>query len=182
MKLNRPVTIGLILIIIIIVGFYFVLPKYKEVKKFQVKVAEKEAELKAKEEYFRKLSETLQKLTEHEENVKKINTALPEKVSLPPLIYFIQDKTLENGLILGDLNLQGTSSLEKKTGLKQTSFSLGVTGSYSAFRNFISSLEKSSRLIEISDVSFGALRKRTREEESPLKIYQFNLGIKVYSY
>ncbi len=179
MKLDRPIAIAVIVFIILAVIFYFVLPRYREIREFQIKIAEKEAELKGKEDYFRGIAEVYQKLVENEENIKKINTALPDKINYPALISFLQEKSQENGLVLRTVNLGGTSQARGKEKLNQTNFSLRVDGSYSAFRNFISSLENSSRIIELDNVSFSSRATRTEEEPN---IYQFSLGIRVYSY
>jgi len=58
--------------------------------------------------------------------------------------------------------------------IKEMNFELGLSGSYSSFKNFLSILERSSKLIEIEKISFSV-----GEKEKP---WDFNLGIKVYSY
>ena len=58
--------------------------------------------------------------------------------------------------------------------IRETGTNLVVAGSYSSFKNFLSTLEKTARMIELESISFSTL-----EEVGPI---DFNLRIKVYSY
>jgi len=184
MTIDRPIAIALILFVVLVLGFYFVSPKYQEFKEIQLKVSEKEAEFKGKAEYFAEVSKTFKKLKDYEENLGKIEDeehlgpiedALPSTPSLAPLIYFFQIKSSENGLIFRRANLLSISLVNERSDIKEITFSLEFFGSYPAFKNFLISLEKSARLIEVESISFIS------QQESG-QTYPFNLTIKVYSY
>lgn len=55
----------------------------------------------------------------------------------------------------------------------ETKIDLVLSGSYSAFKNFLSILEKSARLIETESLSFSSPKEET---------FQFDLKIKIHSY
>jgi len=59
--------------------------------------------------------------------------------------------------------------------IQETVFSIEVAGSYDSLKNFLSVFEKSSRLIEVENISFS---KPEKEEES----FTFNLKLKTYSH
>ena len=58
--------------------------------------------------------------------------------------------------------------------IKRTEFNLSLSGSYSAFLGFLSSLEKNSRLIEIDQISLSSVK-----DDQPTN---FNIRLKIYSY
>ncbi len=175
MTIDRPIAIALILFIILALGFYLVAPKYQEFKKLQVKLGEKEAEFKAKAAYFLGVVDTFKKLRNYEEDLEKVDSALPLNPSLASLIYFFQIKSSESGLIFKKANLFSISLISKKSDIKEITFFLEFFGSYFAFKNFLSSLEKSARLIEVENISF------TSQVETE-QTYPFKLKIKAHSY
>lgn len=150
-------------------------PKYQEFKEFQMKISEKEAELRGRTAYFAGVDETFKKLKNYEKSLEKINKAIPSNPSIAFLIYFFQKKSFENGLILQEVSFSESSSADKRKEFKEIHFSFRLLGSYFAFKNFISSLEKSVRLIEVESISFYS-QKETEQ------IYPFRLTVKVHSY
>jgi Tfp pilus assembly protein PilO len=177
----RPllIIIGLFLMLILAVGFTF--PKYKNLTLLQLKVKEKESELQLEKEYFSQLAETSEKLKKHEESLSKINSALSPDPRLPALFNFLQAAASQNGLVLKKIAPSPTNPLEEellKEGwspeTRETGANLTVSGSYPSFKNFLFTLEKTSRMIETENISF-----LSPEEEGPI---DFSLRIKVYSY
>lgn len=177
----RPllIIIGLFLMLILAVGFTF--PKYKNLILLQLKVKEKESELQLEKEYFSQLAETSEKLKKYEESLSKINSALSPDPRLPALFNFLQAAASQNGLVLKKIAPSPTNPLKEellKEGwspeTRETGVNLTVAGAYSSFKNFLSTLEKTSRMIEIENISFSS-----PEEGGPV---DFNLRVKVYSY
>ncbi len=175
MEIDRPIAIAVTLFIVLVLGFYLVAPEYQEFRDSQLELSKKEAEFEGREAYFLEVANTFRKLKIYEDELEKIDSALPASPSLASLIYFLQKKSAETGLILQAANLRKISSIAKTSDIKETRFYLEFFGSYFAFKNFLSSLEKSARLIEVESVSFASL-KDTDET------YPFKLIIKTYSY
>jgi len=153
-------------------------PKKEALNLSQKKVEEKMAEIQNNEEYFLNLSKISEELKNYTLNLSKIDFALPEDPELPLLFDFLQRSSSQSGLVLTDVNcLTLTSSVkteEYPSEIKETELKLTVSGPYSSFKNFLSILEKSARLIEIESLSFS-----TAPEEKSIK---FDLQIKVHSY
>jgi len=184
-KLNAPVNFNRTLIItvvffiaVIIIAILFLWPKYQELKITQKNIEQKKIELQTKEEYLLKLSEIQTELERYQEEFSKINSALPDDPSFPSLFNYLQKTFSETGLILEKIDSFSISSSQDLLDLKEAVFSIGVAGSYSSFKNFLSVLEKSARLIEVENISFSSSKK----EEGVEELFVFNLKLKVYSY
>ena len=163
------------LVIIVVIGLlaagaYFLWwPQYQDFKKNSEELANKEEETKLKKEYNRELEGNLNLLLEYEEKISKIETALPERFSIASLINFIQSKNTENGLILSEINISSeavsavSASSAGKTEkivspggftIQKVNFGIIISGSYSSFKDFLSSVWKNSRMIDINSISF----------------------------
>lgn len=177
----RPLAIIIGLILLLALGIAVIFPKYQNLNLLQLKVKEKEAELQSEKEYFSNLSEISEKLKKYEESLSKINSALAAEPRLPALFNFLQTAASQNGLVLKKIAPTLPSPLKEELveegwslEIRETGINLAVAGSYSSFKNFLSTLEKTARMIELESISFS-----TVEEVGPIN---FNLRIKVYSY
>lgn len=161
-------------LVVILLAVLVLWPKFQELEIVRGNIEEKKAELQAKEEYVLRLDELKVKLKEHQEEISKINTALPVNPSLPSLFNYLQKTSSESGLILMDISPSAISPSKDLTGFREAVFSIKVSGSYSSLKNFLSALEKSARLIEVENLSLSL----GGGGESPA----FNLRLKTFSY
>ena len=181
-------------------GSYFLWwPQYKEYKANSEELNNKEEEVRLKKEYNRELEGSLNLLLEYEEKISKIETALPEKFSIASIISFIQNKNSESGLSLSSINPSGeaTSAVSESSAraakeekeedkmvlssgfeIKDVNFSITSAGSYSSFKNFLSAVWKSSRMANISSISFSS----PAGEEGGGSIFDFNIDLTVSYY
>jgi Tfp pilus assembly protein PilO len=169
-----PIVIAICFLLFLVLGGGLILPKYKGLKDLQASVAEKETELQYKQQYFSNLADVKTKLDKYEEELSKIDSALPFGPSLPSLFNFIQGAGSQSGIVLKGIS-PFTSTSQKESKVKKTEFSLEVSGDYASFKSFISALEKSARLIEIENISFS-LPKEGGD------IFTFNIKIAVSNY
>jgi len=169
-----PIIIAVCFLLFLILGVGLILPKYQELKNIQTTIAEKEAELQYKQQYFSDLSDIKTELDEYEEELSKIDSALPSGPSLPSLFNFLQKTGSQSGVVLKGISPFTTISREESK-TKKTEFSLEISGDYASFKSFISSLEKSARLMEIENISFSL----PKESGS---LFTFNIKIAVSSY
>lgn len=182
----RPLAIIIGLILLLFLGIAVVFPKYQNLNLLQSQVKEKEAVLQSEKEYFSNLSEVSEKLKKHEESLSKINSALAAEPRLPALFNFLQTAVSQNGLVLKQIAPTLPSPLKKELveeglspEIRETGINLAVAGSYSSFKNFLSVLEKTARMIELESISFSTPHQETDGGAGPI---DFNLRIKVYSY
>jgi len=157
---------------VILLIFFLIFPNYQNLTFLKKEISEKEVELSSQEKYFQDLQNIAKELKKYETAISKIDSALPAGPSLPELLNLIQAKASQSGLALKGVG-PATIIPAGEKGLKEIRLNFILIGNYSDFKNFLSILEKSARLIEIENISFSSL------EEGPLT---FNLTIKVYSY
>jgi Tfp pilus assembly protein PilO len=156
----------------ILLIFFLIFPNYQNLTFLKKEISEKEVEFSSQEKYFQDLQNIAQELKKHETDISKIDSALPTGLSLPELLNFIQMKASQSGLALKGVS-PATIIPAGEKGLNEIRVNFILIGNYSDFKNFLSILEKSARLIEIENISFSS------PEEGP---FTFNLTIKVYSY
>lgn len=186
--MNRVFTIPILFFFSFIFLIYFLLPKYSDFRKLEKEVWQKENFWQKKEVYFSNLKKTIQSLEEDEkESLEKINTALPNQLSIAALLNFFEKKTLETGLFLEGFTVGTVQSItgpEEKTPeseekikpqKKQALFSLKLSGSFSSLENFVREIERSARIIEIEKAS---LKIPSSNKGESLEIL---LAVKVYS-
>ncbi|KKP32966.1 MAG: hypothetical protein A2312_02405 [Candidatus Staskawiczbacteria bacterium RIFOXYB2_FULL_32_9] len=182
MAISRFLITILILFTTVALIWFFVFPKYVEFKNLQTEVALKEAEYNAKYAYYAEILNISNELERRKESLNKIDTALPDITSLAPLVYFLQKKTSESGLIVKDLFFTKASAISAKDAVKEVSFSLNINGNYSALKNFLFSLEKSASLFEVINISFGSSPNLIGGANKSMQNHSFLLEIKTHSY
>lgn len=182
----RLLTAIISLFLTLILVLFFLWPKYQKLREIQAEIKVKEVERKNQEDYISHLYELSEKLKEYQREILVIDSALPPRPDLPSLLNFLQKVSGQNGLIfkkLGSFSIALPKKPEVVPGLpqetkspseiKEISLDFEVSGSYSALKNFLSSLERSARLIKLESLSFSS-------EEG--EITSFKLKIKTHSY
>jgi len=182
----RLIFILLCFLFIISIGFFLIWPEYQKLSTLQLEIKAGETELEYIEEYFSKLQQLSQELQNYESQLTKLSLSLLPDSSLTvvSLINFTQRASSQNGLILKKIESFTITLLkpsttspgvsQPQTKIKEISFGFEVSGSYSALRNFLNTLERSVKIIEVENISFSFAEK----EEIPT----FKLKIKTYSY
>lgn len=154
---------------------FLILPKYQNLNIIQQNIKERNAELQNKEEYFTELYRVHDELENYEEELSKIDSALPSKLSMPSLFDFLQKASSQSGLFLQSISPIAKVASEKNSNIFKNTFSITVAGSYGSFKNLLSVLEKSARLIEVENISFSSPAETG-------SLFKFNLSLKVFSY
>jgi len=193
--MQRPIiSTAIVSLIVITLAFFALLPKYDELNAKNFQVEEKRFRFETLEDYFKDISFKNEELKKYESEVAKINSALPDNSNMPSVFYFIQNTAEEKEISLMSVDLSSTRGRiqERRTGeteesdLKENAFSISVAGPYSSFKDFLSVLEKSARLIEVEEISFssaGGKRMIPGILYYPSEdTFFFDLQMKVYSY
>jgi len=210
MQIDRPIAVALILFIILLLVFFLVVPEYKTFGKLQAELGEKKAEFNAQFDYYNAIANTYQQLQGRKDDIKKIDDALPQDPALGRVIYFLQQTAKGNGMMVKDLFLSKSSSNSAKSNegnsVKDIIFSINALGDYASLEKFIISLEKSSRIFEITNISFSSSTSSSASSPTSVsasipaspsipaapaslqtqfqtqQIYSFNLQIKTRTY
>ena len=178
MQIDRPIAIALILFAILLLCFFYVVPEYNKLGKLQTELGNKQAEYNAQFEYYNAIAATYAGLQNHKDDIIKIDDALPLDPALGKLIYFLPLTAKENGLVVKDLFLSksysGSTAGEPSNTVKDVIFSTDVSGDYTSLERFLVALEKSSRIFEVTSISFGS--------DTATALQNYSLQIKTHSY
>lgn len=175
-----------------IIGLVFCFPKFQEMRSFQEQLKAKEIELEQKKAYFEEVNILSEKLKQYPDEIAVIDFALPDDFSLPFLFDFFEKIVSKNGLFLKNISQSSDIQsgqrasrspaqpelLEKSSAgksLKASKTNLSLSGSYSAFKNFLYALERNARFIEVEKVSFSFSQDKT-------SALNFNILVKTNSY
>ncbi len=167
---------------LLVLGGYFVCwPKYQEFKVKKSEIETKDEDIRLKEEYLSNLETLSEKLLTYSEQLSKIDSAFPVNSSSAVIFNFFQKTSSQNGLILTEVDMSETqeSLAQESSGerIQKMSFSISVSGSYSAFKNFLSAVYRNSRLIEVNSISFSY-----SEQKKDLFGFNLNLETQFYAY
>jgi Tfp pilus assembly protein PilO len=157
------------IIISVLLFLVFISPKQTSLSILNSELSQKRQELETSNKYFQEISQTFEKLKNYQQELSKIDSALPEDPSLSTIFDFLQKSSSQSGLFLEGI---GPISVKEEGKLKKWSTTLKLKGEYSAFKNFISILEKSARLIKVEKILLSS------EGELP----SFELKISFFSY
>lgn len=173
--MSRIATIFISLLVIVLLGVFYTWPEYQRVLGLTSELQERNTELRLKKNYFDSVKKADEDLKGYKEEIAKIDSAIPEKTSLPSLLNFINKTASENGLILSRIGKFSTRQSQDQSSLKEIFLEISLAGEYSALDSFLSALEKSSRIIEADSIVFSLTDQGSKE--SPFKIQ-----LRAYSY
>jgi Tfp pilus assembly protein PilO len=175
-----------------VIGLVFCFPKFQEMRVAQKQLESKETTLEQKKAYFEEIDILSEKLKQYPDELAIIDFSLPDDFSLPFLFDFFEKIISRNGLFLTNISQSQDSQssfrssrssanpeifeeTEPGNKLQESRTSLSLSGSYFAFKNFLYSVEKSARLIEVENASFAL-------PEDKISTLNFNITVKTNSY
>ncbi|OHA62114.1 MAG: hypothetical protein A2117_00630 [Candidatus Wildermuthbacteria bacterium GWA2_46_15] len=135
------------------------LPQYQDLQSSKLELAQKRADLKSQEDYRQNLKSLDGELKKYEAALEKVNSSLPLDPSLPALLGFFQKTASQENLVLRHIELGLKTLVTENPSIKKKAIFLEIAGTYPSFRQFLASLEKSSRLIQTESLSFSLPEK-----------------------
>lgn len=173
--MQKPILYILVFSALLILDFFFVLlPQYQAFSDLRAEVKGKTEELRNKEEYFSQLESISEELKKYASELAKIESALPLTPNIPNTLNFIGRRAQQSGLVLQRSDIGKIQRLQEESPIIKTVLTMSFSGSYPAFRNFLSKVQQSSRLIEVEEISFTS--PPTGE------IFSFDLKVHTHSY
>lgn len=173
-RINYPIAIIIILILSLALGLGVFWPKHQDLNNTSMMAKEKKEEIKTQKEYYSNIQSLSDELKKYESELSKINSALPSGFPTISLLNFLEKITPQAGLSLKNLSPGAVTSSLSGEDIQEARASFAISGSYSTFKNFLTFLEKSARLIEIENISFSSPSEKDN--------FDFNISIKAYSY
>jgi len=172
--MEKPLVIIICILLSLIYGVFIFLPKYRDFNVLKAQISQKQMELNQREEYLSQLDFLSKELEKHKQSLSKIELALPLEPNLPPLFVFLQKACSENGLVFKKIDRFSTNFSKKAAEIKETEIEFETSGTFPSFLNFLLTLEKSARLIEVDSVSFALPKEGD--------VFSFKIKIKIHSY
>ncbi|MDP2909952.1 MAG: hypothetical protein Q8N69_02685 [bacterium] len=177
---------AVLMVLLMAAGVYFLwIPKFNEYGEAVKAVKARAGEFDQKTKYLSDIVLRLNALSDYEEELLKINTALPlYDFSEISLLAFIQKASAENGVVLSEIDVVENNSATSKaqnTGasgkgswkIKELVLNASVSGNYSSFKNFLKAIYLNSRLMEVDSITF---------ESSEKEGYSFDLELNAKHY
>jgi Tfp pilus assembly protein PilO len=153
---------------------FFLFPHFQNFFILQSELKFEKKLLKAKEDYFKNIQNLLSELKTYQNELDKIDVALPKDPFLPETLNLLEKKCREKGLDLKKIS--SSPSLEKKEkegSLEETTVELSLYGNYRLFKDFLSELEKSARFIEVEKISLSPSKEGGIDFDLVGKIYHY---------
>jgi len=186
--MNRKNIIVLIsLISALILVFVFLGPLWSSIKVLRNEINQKKLTLTATEELLAKTQDLDQEYQSLAEQAQKVPFALPKEKDVPYLLTQFDALAASNGLLLESMSF-GQAEQEKENSYQVldqpknilsfpgSSLNIKVSGSYDAFKGYLTNLENSVRSMDVHSIKFAA----SEEGLAALGIFEFDLGITVY--
>jgi len=173
--------------------FIFIMPFWSSINALKEEIIQRKLVITATEELLAKVQQLDQEYQSFEEQGQKVFFALPEEKDIPFLLVQFDTLAASNGLLLESISFGQIDRDEKgsEQGLDQSkkisspfpnmSLNVKVSGSYGAFKGYLTSLENSVRSMDVHSIKF-AIQKKGEEASilTSLGIFEFDLGVVVY--
>lgn len=150
--MSKKLLASILFSIALFLGFGLVLSKYDQVEALKLALAEREVISEARKKAFANVSNFEQETLRYQTDVSRMGIFLPEKQKNDEILSAIYSAGIESGIELGNVSL-GTSQVIE--GKKITATPIAIEGfvSYQGLTRFLTSLESSLRVFDISELS-----------------------------
>lgn len=177
--MKRPIIIAIAFYFILAMAVLLIWPKYQDFSLIKKTIEIQKDEIEKTNDYFDKLKAADAELAANSEGISRIDSALPSESFPTDLFNFFDSMSSDNGLFLKEVKLGNSSNLSGNLSkIKATDSSVVVVGTYPAFKNFLSGIERSVRLISVENVSFSSVSLNSRETNTIV----FTVGVKTYNF
>ncbi len=156
---------------ILVLVLVLILPQYQRFQLLKTDFAQKEADLKARQDYNQTIADLKKELDKYGPEMEKISSAVPADPFFPSLLDYLQATASQGKLVIRKVALGQASLVLDNPAVEKRVISLEVAGFYPDFKNFIGELEKSSRLIQVETFSIAKPEKEI--------VFNFNVSLSV---
>jgi len=184
-KRNLLIIIIFVLIGAIIGGVYYLwLPKYYENESKKKQLETLSEKIKKREDYLKRINDLSKNLSDYQEEISKIEIALPEDFSVAALFEFLMKASSESGLIIQKTDVGKLYTIKPNdssdTSVKKLPFSVLLRGFYPSLKNFLFSVYRNNRIIEVKSIKFSLPPKEESTFKGISNLFDFELGLETY--
>lgn len=190
-QLTSGFVIPLLVLTIAAAGYFFLLPKYKELQDEKRVLAARENEVARQEAQLISVRDLLADLNRKEEQLAVLDQALPTAPAVPELLANLEALTQSSGLLATTLQItipstlpeagsgQNPQEFKRLEGILGSTENLSVlqidmilTGQYPNLKTFLTNLEQNLRLMDILSLTFTPVEK-SGDQAYALKIQTY---------
>src|SRR3989344_9028283 len=157
--MSRNIVIIILLVFIVLFTVFLWRPEYDMFSRLNTELGMKLAQMDPENMYYAQVKSSYDYLSDNKDKLQKVDDALPEDMETSRIIYFLQQKALQNGLEIKNVVLsKSTVKSQNQTNgsIKDIVVSVSISGSYESLSKFIFDLEKSDRIFEVTNISFAS--------------------------
>lgn len=177
-------TLSILMLIASIAGFaVFIVPHYNAISALRLQEADYQTVLSNARKLKEQRNALVKKYNSFDQvQLGKLGAMLPTNPENMKLVLALQSVANQYGMVLQNVKIEDPTTESSATAKPnaQTNTELGtltinfsVAGPYVAFTNFVRTIEKSLRMIEIKKVSFSASDPKNQ-------VYQYAVSVKTY--
>ncbi len=180
--------ISLVIVILIFGLFNFlIIPEYNKIGEKNLEIERLEKQIEVTNNYYLFSDKSFNDLMASQWQQKRELIAINFMSSpffFPKTQYFLRNTASQNGLAVSNVTNSNSLPIDKsqesfkdkiKGPVKKTSFNVSLEGTFESLKNFLSALERQTRLANVKTISASS----TRQEGN---IFKFSLIIDFYSY
>lgn len=172
------------------------LPAWTQVAELRKEAALKKKSIDLERQVIEKLNSVNQVLDSQKSNVERLEQAIPSFEFKPEMISIMENLASQNGLNLFRVDVESASDdtsartpssralvLSNKEMTKVLDVEVSASGNYGAFKNWLGAVEKSLRLLDITEISFTVSQNKTAEGEITPDVdpvIDYSVSIKTY--
>ena len=163
-------------IVSIAVTFWVLFHIYNDIKLTVELKKQNENNLKDRIELTRSLEGLIKQYNQRLDVVDSLSKITPEGQNIPDILVNLEALASESGLTFSSVNFSPKDL--KASGVKTLVLAIRVKGSYSAFRNYLDSMEKSLRIFDVMSISFNGISRGKSDVKT--NNLEFNLKVNTY--
>ena len=185
-KMNNPMLQAILIIILVVMfGWFIVLPKNSQVSEKKERLTTVEAQAKNLEEDLSTVNKLVSELESSGNEVKLVDEALPLSNRPTKIALLLEEFARSSGMQVAQINIDNvddnlasgnkdelTKPYESSRSLTTTTVSVSVGGSIDQFKNFLTLLETSGRIIDVESFTVNSSEDSIR----------YNLRVLTYAY
>jgi Tfp pilus assembly protein PilO len=183
---NSIFELVLLVVVVALIYFFLVKPKQEELTAIKSQKITLASQHEKVEDDKNKLISLVDALQSNQDTIAKLDVALPlnSKITLMYIMFrkiaehatvTVNDLTVNakgDGLVAGDKALLA-DPFKKQRSLGKATVSMSVSGTFSAFQNFLKQMEENGRIIDVTSIEVASNGTET---------LQFQLNLETYFY
>lgn len=174
----KPIITIICLVGSIALMFFGIWPEYTELRESMELADVKEADLENFREYHQTIEAMMTNLeTDYADDLQKMQDGVPDDHYVPSFFAELRRASYRTGVQIESIGDFDEVEFMELPEIEAVEISFAVEGAYPNFKNFISELESSARIISVQNINME--RAGERQEAQPLN---YSVTLLTYSY